>query len=85
MEEPHLFNELDVPAPEPTPPPKKKKGLPADTDPVFWKDLERWRPLCSTVEQEIAFLTSYLEKYKFEGDRKRLNTLKHYLYFYGDA
>lgn len=84
MEELHLFEELDVPAPEPLPPPKKKKTLPADTDREFWEDLERWRPLCSTVEQEIAFLTRYLERFKFEGDRKRLNTLKHYLYVYGD-
>lgn len=82
MEELNLFEELDVPAPEPIPAHKKRKALPPDTDANFWADLLRWRPLCSTIEQEIAFLSTYLERFKFEGDRKRLNTLKHYLYIY---
>lgn len=82
MEELNLFEELDVPTPAPAHPPKKKKKLPPDTDLGFWEDLQRWRPLCTTVEQEISFLTGYLERFKFEGDRKRLNTLKHYLYIY---
>jgi hypothetical protein len=82
MEELNLFEELDVPTPLPSAPPKKKKKLPPDTDTLFWAELQRWKPLCRTVEQEIAFLTTYLERFKFEGDRKRLNTLKHYLYVY---
>ncbi len=84
MKELDLFEDLDMPAPEPTSPPAKKKKLPPDTDPVFWQDLESWKPLCSTVKQEIQFLTDYLERFGFEGDRKRLNTLKHYLYLYED-
>lgn len=58
----------------------EKNLLPAaDLDTDLHQELLRWQPSPRTIQDEIAFLGPYVEKFGFARDQLRLKTLHHYL------